>query len=81
MLLECDGWTFHGLDRPTFESDRRRDAELLANGWIVVRFTYRAVTEQAGATADRIRRVIERRRADPLPDRELSADSHPEGGS
>ena len=60
VVLECDGWAFHGLQRDTFESDRRRDAELIANGWIVVRFTYRAVTTAPKATADRIAAAVAR---------------------
>ena len=60
VLLECDGWTHHGLDRLNFERDHDRDADLIAAGWIVVRFTYRAVTTRPKATADRIRAAIDR---------------------
>jgi very-short-patch-repair endonuclease len=45
VLIECDGWTHHGLDRDQFERDRRRDAELAAAGWVTLRFTYRAVVQ------------------------------------
>ncbi len=55
VILECDGWAFHGLDRTTFERDRIRDAQLAAAGWIVVRFTYRSITSTPGRTAQRIR--------------------------
>jgi very-short-patch-repair endonuclease len=60
VILECDGWTSHGLDRATFERDRIRDAKLTAKGWIVVRFTYRAITRDPKATATRFREAIER---------------------
>ncbi len=60
VILECDGWTTHGLDRATFERDRARDAALTAQGWIVVRFTYRAITRDARATAARFRAAIDR---------------------
>ncbi len=60
VILECDGWIHHGLDRATFERDRERDADLLAAGWVVVRFTYRAITTRPKATADRIRAAIGR---------------------
>ena len=60
VILECDGWSTHGLDRSQFEHDRRRDAELAAAGWIVVRFTYRAVTLEPARTAARIRAVTDR---------------------
>ena len=60
VILECDGWSTHGLDRSQFERDRRRDVELAAAGWIVVRFTYRAVTLEPARTAARIRAVTDR---------------------
>ena len=60
LLLECDGWQYHGLDRDTFERDRERDADLLAAGWIVLRFTYRSITTRPKATADRIRAALDR---------------------
>ena len=60
IILECDGWTYHGLQRATFERDRDRDADLVAAGWIVVRFTYRAITMRPQATADRIAAAITR---------------------
>jgi very-short-patch-repair endonuclease len=60
VILECDGWTYHGLERTNFERDRRRDAELLAAGWIVLRFTYRAITTRPAETAERITATIAR---------------------
>jgi very-short-patch-repair endonuclease len=60
VILECDGWTYHGLDRTNFERDRDRDADLVAAGWIVVRFTYRAIVSRPAATAQRIRAAVER---------------------
>ncbi|MDX2380445.1 MAG: DUF559 domain-containing protein [Acidimicrobiia bacterium] len=69
IVLECDGWTFHGLNRSTFERDRERDARLSAAGWIVIRFTYRAITRSPSTTADRIRRNLDRWGNFPAPDR------------
>jgi very-short-patch-repair endonuclease len=60
VILECDGWTYHGLDRNNFERDHDRDADLIAAGWIVVRFTYRAIVTRPTATANRIRAAIDR---------------------
>jgi very-short-patch-repair endonuclease len=60
VILECDGWSYHGLDRTGFERDRDRDAGLIAAGWIVVRFTYRAIVSRPGATAQRIRAAVDR---------------------
>ncbi len=58
VILECDGWAYHGLERTNFERDRRRDAELIAAGWIVLRFTYRAITTRPKETADRIAAAV-----------------------
>ena len=60
VLLECDGWKSHGLDKAQFERDRARDAKLTAKGWIIVRFTYRQITMEPKVTADRFREAIER---------------------
>lgn len=60
VIIECDGWTFHGLQRSTFERDRRRDAVLTAAGWIVLRFTYRTITTRPSWTAARIREATAR---------------------
>ena len=60
IVLECDGWATHGLQRDQFERDRQRDAELTAAGWIVVRFTYRAITRTPAKAAERIRSVLAR---------------------
>jgi len=69
VILECDGWAYHGLHREQFERDRRRDAELVAEGWVVVRFTYRALTRAPAASARRIRQAVDRwsRVAPPSP--------------
>jgi very-short-patch-repair endonuclease len=67
IVLECDGWTSHGLDPVQFERDRERDAELTAAGWITVRFTYRAVTRTPAKAAARIRSVASRWQHLPIP--------------
>jgi predicted transcriptional regulator of viral defense system len=40
LIVETDGWESHRT-RAAFEADRRRDAALQADGWHVVRFTWR----------------------------------------
>lgn len=60
IVLECDGWETHGRDRRTFESDRVRDADLTALGYIPVRFTYRQITRQPRQTAQRIESALRR---------------------
>ena len=39
LIVELDGWETHHT-RAAFETDRRRDAALQADGWRVVRFTW-----------------------------------------
>ncbi|MEN3283745.1 MAG: hypothetical protein V7607_4885 [Solirubrobacteraceae bacterium] len=39
LIVETDGWETHRT-RAAFESDRRKDAALTADGWRVVRFTW-----------------------------------------
>lgn len=60
VIIECDGWAYHGAIRDNFERDHERDARLVGAGWIVLRFTYRAITTRPKATADRIREAVER---------------------
>ena len=61
VVLECDGWTSHGLDRVQFERDRRRDAALAAAGWIVLRFTWMQITHRPSWVAEAIRRTLVQR--------------------
>jgi len=44
VIIEVDGRTYHE-DSVAFEEDRRRDAELVARGYIVVRLSYRRVMD------------------------------------
>jgi very-short-patch-repair endonuclease len=60
VVLECDGWAVHALNRPKWEQDKIRDAELSAAGHVVVRFTYRQVTNAPRKLAERIRAVVAR---------------------
>ncbi len=60
IVIECDGWTYHGRDRHQFERDRHDDAEFAAHGWIVLRFTYRKITTRPADVANQIRRTIDR---------------------
>ena len=45
LIVETDGRQAHGTPR-AFERDRRRDAELQAAGYRVLRFTWRQVTDE-----------------------------------
>jgi very-short-patch-repair endonuclease len=57
LIVETDGHHDHGT-RAAFERDRARDAELIALGWRVVRFTYRQVMGRPGVVAGVIRRCL-----------------------
>jgi very-short-patch-repair endonuclease len=67
IVLECDGWEFHGLNKRQFERDKTKDVELTASGNIVVRFTYRGIIRRAAAEAQRIRNVVHRWAPELLP--------------
>ncbi len=53
LVVETDGWQFHS-DRRAFENDRRRDAELVARGFRVVRVTWRELANAPAAVVARI---------------------------
>ena len=50
VVVETDGWRFHG-HRAAFERDRRRDAELTRAGYRVLRFTHRQIVTDPPAVA------------------------------
>jgi very-short-patch-repair endonuclease len=60
ILIECDGWATHGLDRRTFDRDRRRDVAHTAAGFVTLRFTYSDVVRCPAATARAIRKALVR---------------------
>jgi very-short-patch-repair endonuclease len=53
LIVEVDGFAFHG-SRHAFERDRRRDAELLAAGFRVVRFTWRQIAGEPEVVVARL---------------------------
>jgi very-short-patch-repair endonuclease len=58
IVIECDGWAAHGLDRDQFEFDRIRDADLVAAGFVTAHVTWRQLTNQPAKAAERIKRVV-----------------------
>jgi len=48
LAVELDGAAFHG-SQAARERDLRRDAALAARGWLVLRFSYRRLTQDPGA--------------------------------
>jgi very-short-patch-repair endonuclease len=45
VLVETDGWDTHG-NRFAFENDRAQDADLVAQGYVVLRFTWRQIFDK-----------------------------------
>jgi very-short-patch-repair endonuclease len=46
IVIEAEGWLFHGASAETFARDLWRYTMLVARGWLVVRFGYRQVMDQ-----------------------------------
>ena len=57
VVLEFDSYAFHAT-RAAFERDRRRDATLTRVGFLVVRTTWRELTEQSHALVARIAEAL-----------------------
>jgi very-short-patch-repair endonuclease len=53
LIVEVDGFAFHG-SRHAFERDRRRDADLVAAGYRVIRFTWRQIVHEPEAVVARL---------------------------
>jgi hypothetical protein len=62
VIVEVDGFRTHGTRR-AFESDRARDAQLAANGWIVLRFTWRQLKYEPAVVLVRLAQTLAIRRA------------------
>jgi len=57
VAVETDGWGTHGR-RQGFEDDRARDARLLAQGWRVLRVTYRRLRREPTAVVAELAAVL-----------------------
>ncbi len=64
VILEVDSWKFHG-HRRAFERDRRKGLVLSAEGYVVIRVTWRQFTQESPAVVVLVARALERRRRDP----------------
>ncbi len=60
VILEVDGWKFHG-HRRAFEDDRKKDMILSDAGYHVIRVTWRQFTGEPLALIAHIARVLDRR--------------------
>jgi very-short-patch-repair endonuclease len=58
LVVECDGWSTHGIDREQFELDRRRDADLAALGHVVIRVSSRALFRTPAVVARTVARNV-----------------------
>ena len=59
IVIECDGFEFHGRDPRRVELDRQRDADLVRAGCRVLRFTWRMITQSPDVVAQTIQSAIE----------------------
>lgn len=59
VIVEMDGFAYHST-RAAFERDWRRDAELQAAGYRVIRVTWRQLEEDGAAVIRRLEQVLER---------------------
>lgn len=57
LVVEVDGYATHGT-RHAFERDRRRDADLAAAGYRVMRVTWRQLTREPEAVAARLAAAV-----------------------
>jgi very-short-patch-repair endonuclease len=57
LVLEVDGFEHHGTPE-AFQSDRRRDAALIAAGLRVVRVTWKQITEDPITTMVRLTQAL-----------------------
>ena len=57
LVAEVYGYAYHGSAR-SFAEDRRRDAELTAAGYRVLRFTWADLTEGRMATVVRLAQAL-----------------------
>ncbi len=61
VIVEIDSWKFHG-DRDSFERDRDRDADHLAEGILTVRITEERLTGSPDREAARLHKILRARR-------------------
>ena len=61
LVVEVDGWAWHGAQRNRWEQDRWKDARLAAAGWLVLRLTWRMVTHQPALVVARLQATLSAR--------------------
>jgi len=73
VVLECDGYESHGLNRDQFEFDRQRNAEVTAAGYVIVHFTWRQLVRAPAKVAERIEANLRRWAPDLLEGRRTAS--------
>ncbi len=66
VVVELDSWAFH-RGKIAFESDRERDAHMLANGFVTVRVTEERLGGRPRDEAERLHAILAARRAAHAP--------------
>ena len=61
VVVECDGFEYHS-GRREYREDRRRDRELVAQGYVVLRFTYEEIMNAPEKVIDDVRRALRQAR-------------------
>jgi very-short-patch-repair endonuclease len=61
VIVECEGFRDHGARLLQAESDKERRAELIAEGWAVLGFSWHQINRRDAWVASRIRRTLQRR--------------------
>jgi predicted transcriptional regulator of viral defense system len=62
VIVETDGHQTHST-RQAFEEDRLRDQRLAVAGWVVIRITWRQLTQRPSEVTDRIAQLLSRQHA------------------
>jgi very-short-patch-repair endonuclease len=62
LVVVVDGFAFHSSERK-FEADRVRDARLAADGFQVIRVTWRQVVKEPVAVVARVAQILARNSA------------------
>jgi very-short-patch-repair endonuclease len=58
IVVECDGHDFHERTKEQAASDRARDRDLTANGWLVARFTGSELYRSPGGCVGELARIV-----------------------
>jgi very-short-patch-repair endonuclease len=63
LIVECAGFKEHGRRLEQIERDNERAAELTADGWALLQFSWHQINKRSAWVASRIRRTLMQRRA------------------